>query len=221
MKKLNEYKTKILSFGDKEYPYLLKNIYDPPKKIYYKGDINLLKHNKIIAMVGCRDCTNYGKRIAFRLSYLLNKNDFIIVSGLASGIDSYSHKGSVFLKRPTIAVLGNGLDYIYPKENKALEEEILNNGGLIISEYPNKTTPTRYTFPARNRIISGLSKGVIVVEAKEKSGSLITVDYALNQGRTVYSIPGNIDSINSIGTNQIIKEGAKIVTKLEDILEDF
>ena len=143
------------------------------------------------------------------------------MSGCARGIDSFAHKGSVKAGKPTIAVLGNGLNYIYPPENKELEEQILKNGGLIISEYPIGTKPSKETFPRRNRIISGLSDGVLVVEAKKKSGSLITVDYALEQGKNIYAIPGNIININSEGTNELIKQGAKIVTQINDILEDY
>ena len=124
-------------------------------------------------------------------------------------------------KKPTIEVLGNGLDYVYPPENRELEKQIINNGGLIITEYPMGTRPNKQTFPRRNRIISGLSKGVLVVEAKEKSGSLITVEFALDQGKDIYAIPGNINCENSIGTNDLIKDGAKIITNVSDILEEF
>lgn len=146
---------------------------------------------------------------------------FTIVSGGARGIDSFSHKGAIHANKQTIAVLGNGLDYIYPPENKELEEQILYNGGALISEYIIGTKPTKYTFPARNRIISAISEGLLVVEAKQKSGTLITVDFALEQGKTIYAIPGNINSANSEGTNELIKQGAKIVTSIQDIIEDF
>ncbi len=143
------------------------------------------------------------------------------MSGGARGIDSFAHKGSILAKKNTIAILGNGLDYIYPPENKILEDKIIENNGLIISEYPLGTKPSKYTFPARNRIISGISDGVLVVEAKEKSGTLITVDFALEQGKNIYAIPGNIDNVNTVGTNELIKQGAKLVSNINDILEDY
>ena len=205
--------------------------------------------------MGCRECTDYGKKAAKYFAYNLSKEKSVnIVSGLAKGVDSYAHWGSVGaniecentkncgkkqescgkinnncgkinddcgkLKNDcgkTIAVLGNGLNMIYPKENIELANEIIRSGGAIISEYPCGTKPDKMNFPARNRIISGLSIGIIVIEAKEKSGTLITVDFALEQGRDVFVVPGNINSINSVGTNDLIKQGAKMVTSYEDI----
>lgn len=143
------------------------------------------------------------------------------MSGGARGIDSFAHQGTLDANKETIAILGNGIDYIYPPENKELEEKIIQTNGLLVSEYLIGTKPSKYTFPARNRIISGISDGILVIEAKEKSGTLITVDFALEQGKNVYAIPGNIDSKNAIGTNELIKQGAKLVTKPEEILEDF
>ena len=154
----------------------------------------------------------------------LRENDgipLVVKAALAKGIDSYAHFGTIEAKRKTIAVLGNGLDTIYPKENLKLSEKILENEGAIISEYPLGTQPNRENFPARNRIISGLSNGILVVEAKEKSGTLITTDFALDQGRDVFVIPGNIDSENSFGTNELIKQGAKLVTNPKEILEEY
>jgi DNA processing protein len=179
----------IISIQDDMYPQNLKNIYDSPIVLYYKGNINLLKHNKIIAMVGCRKCSNYGTNVSLELSYELAKNNFCIASGMAVGIDSYSHKGCIKAGGKTIAILGNGLDQIYPKENTDLYNQIIKTGGLILSEYVIGTKPSKLNFPARNRIISGISKGVIVVEAKEKSGTLNTVDFALEQGRDVFVVP--------------------------------
>ncbi len=167
---------------------MLKKIYDSPKKLYINGNENLL-NTTCIAIVGSREPTEYGKKVAKYLGFYLAKNGYTIVSGLAKGIDSYSHIGALNAKGKTIAVLGNGLDVIYPKENKGLEEYIIKNNGCIISEYDFGTKPQKKNFPARNRIISGLSKAVIVVEAKEKSGSLITVDFALEQGRDVFVVP--------------------------------
>lgn len=218
MQKLN---INVINCLENKYPKKLKEIYDFPICLYYKGNINILNAKNTIAIIGCRECSNYGGKIAKKIAYELSSNDFIVISGGARGIDSFSHIGAILANKPTIEVLGNGIDYIYPPENKELEEKILYNKGLIISEYIIGTRPSKYTFPARNRIISALSDGVLVVEAKQKSGTLITVDFALEQGKNIYAIPGNIDSLNSISTNQLIKEGAKIVTCKEDILEDF
>ena len=236
----------IISIEEKEYPINLINIYSPPICLYIRGNKNILK-NKSIAIVGCRDCTEYGKKTAQKFSYNLAQNKINIVSGLAKGIDSFAHIGALIENKErksnekqkndekekninnkkttksyakTIAVLGNGLDTIYPKENKELANMIINQGGTIISEYPLGTTPERINFPARNRIVSGLSTGTLVIEAKEKSGTLITVDFALEQGKEVFVVPGNINSINSVGTNRLIKEGAKLVTCYEEIIEE-
>lgn len=209
-------KIKIIKYGDNKYPEKLKNIYSSPKILYALGNEELL-HKKSIAIIGCRKCTKIGAINAYKFGYELSKKDICIVSGFARGIDTYSHIGAIKEKGKTIAVLGSGLDVIYPKENLKLYYEILNSGGLIISEYPLGSKPEKYHFPQRNRIISGLSDGVLVIEAKEKSGTLITVDYALDQGRDVYAIPGNIEKENSYGTNNLIKEGAIPVTRVEDI----
>lgn len=178
----------IISIADDEYPFLLREIYSPPICLYIRGNKNVL-NGVNIAIVGCRECSEYGKNIAQRFSYELSKQNINIVSGLAKGIDEYSHLGAVFAKGKTIAVLGNGVDIIYPKENKYLIDPILNNDGAIISEFPLGTKPEKMNFPLRNRIISGLSKKIIVVEAKRKSGTLITVDFALEQGRDVLVVP--------------------------------
>ncbi len=203
------------------YPISLKNINEPPEKLYCCGDVKLLNHNKMLAIIGCRKYSDYGRKVAEKFSYEIAKAGILIISGGARGIDSFAHKGAIRAKKPTIEVLGNGLDYVYPPENRELEKQIINNGGLIITEYPMGTRPNKQTFPRRNRIISGLSKGVLVVEAKEKSGSLITVEFALDQGKDIYAIPGNINCENSIGTNDLIKDGAKIITNVSDILEEF
>ena len=210
----------IVFINDDFYPNDLKQIYDPPICIYVRGNKEIL-NKKSIAIVGCRDASEYGKKVAQDFAFNISKNDFNIVSGLARGIDSFAHLGAVKAKEKTIAVLGNGLDTIYPKENTKLAKEILNLGGVILSEYSLGSPPKKQNFPARNRIISGISKGLIVIEAKEKSGTMITVECALEQGRDVFAIPGNIDSLNSIGTNEIIKQGAKLVTKWEEIVEEY
>lgn len=215
IKYMKENNIKIININEREYPQALKKIYDPPISLYVKGDIEKL-NNKNIGIVGCRECTTYGKKSAEYFAYNLSKQNINIVSGLAKGIDSYAHLGSLNTGN-TIAVLGNGLDMIYPKENLELANEIIKRGGTIISEYPCGTKPDKMKFPARNRIISGISSGIIVIEAKEKSGTLITVDFALEQGREVFVVPGNINSINSVGTNDLIKQGARLVTTYEDI----
>lgn len=214
-------KIEIIKKEDTKYPEELKHIYDSPKCLYCLGNTELLNNTNKLAIIGCRDYSEYGKNIAKKFAYELSKKGIVIVSGGARGIDSFAHQGAVAAKKGTIVVLGNGLDYVYPPENKKLEDEILKNNGLLISEYPNGTRPSKHTFPARNRIISALSKGILVVEAKEKSGTLITVDFGLEQGKNIYAIPGDINSMNTIGTNQLIKEGAKLVTNINDIIEDF
>lgn len=185
MKKNN---IEMLTINDKTYPQKLRHIYDSPAILYYKGNKELF-NKKSIAMVGCRNCTTYGKQVALKISYELSKQDICIISGMARGIDSYSHMGGIKEKGKTIAVIANGLDQIYPKENETLYKQILEKEGLIVSEYVIGTKPDKYNFPARNRIISGISDGVIVVEAKQKSGTLITVDFALEQGKDVFVIP--------------------------------
>ena len=233
IKYMKENNIDIIHICEKSYPQILKQIYDAPVSLYIRGNKEIL-NGKNVGIVGCRDCTDYGKKAAKYFAYNLSKEKSInIVSGLAKGVDSYAHWGSVGANiecestkncgkkqvscGKTIAVLGNGLDMIYPKENIELANEIIRSGGAIISEYPCGTKPDKMNFPARNRIISGLSKGIIVIEAKEKSGTLITVDFALEQGRDVFVVPGNINSINSVGTNDLIRQGAKMVTSYEDV----
>ena len=217
MKKNN---IKILTINDNKYPQKLKEIYDPPVLLYYKGDITII-NKPTIAIVGCRKCSNYGIKIASMFSSLIAQHNINIISGLAKGIDSYSHIGCLKTNGKTIAIIGNGLDNIYPHENRELAKCIIENHGLILSEYVVGTKPLKKNFPARNRIISGISDGILVVEAKIKSGTLITVDFGLEQGKNIYAIPGNITSDNSIGTNELIKQGAKIITSIDDILEDY
>ena len=206
----------IISVYDKEYPKILKEIYDFPISLYVKGNKDIL-NNISIAIVGCRECSEYGKEVAKYFSYNLANSNINIVSGLAKGIDSYAHIGALSACGKTVAVVGHGLDSMYPIQNKTLFEEIISKKGTIISEYPLGVKPNKINFPARNRIISGMTKGIIVVEAKKKSGTLITVDFALEQGREVYVVPGNINSSNSFGTNDLIKQGAKMVTNYKEI----
>lgn len=212
---------KEINFSSDKYPKQLREIYNPPKRIYAIGNIEIL--NKVgIAIVGSRKATEYGKKVAFRLSKDLSERDIVTISGLAKGIDSYAHIGSLNVQNgKTIAVLGSGIKVIYPKENIELARQIVRKGGCIISEYPPDDTPNKSNFPERNRIISGLSKGVVIVEASEKSGALITADFALEQGREVFAVPGNIYSTTSVGTNKLIQQGAKLVTTYEDILDEI
>lgn len=191
-----ENEIKMVNICDKEYPEKLRNIYDPPVTLYVKGNVNILNNNSI-AIVGCRDCSSYGKEVSMKFAYDLAKENITIISGMAKGVDSYAHLGCLKANGKTIAVIGSGLDRIYPKENTGLYNEIVKKGGAIVSEYVIGTEATKMNFPARNRIISGLSDGIVVVEAKEKSGTLITVDFALDQGKDIYAVPGNILSENS------------------------
>lgn len=211
---IRKYNIKIINLYHNYYPENLKNIYDAPVCLYAIGNIHRLKE-KSIAIVGTRKCSEYGKTIAFKSAYELSQNNINIISGLAKGIDTYAHMGA---GERTIAVLGSGLNILYPSENIKLAKRIINKGGLIISEYGIGVGPERLHFPNRNRIISGISSGVIVVEAKKRSGSLITADFALEQGKDVFAVPGNITSINSEGTNNLIKEGAIPYTGIEDVL---
>ena len=185
--------------------------------LYSKGNLKNI-NNESVAIVGSRMASIYGKKNAYYFSYELAKRNVNIVSGLAKGIDSYSHIGALKAKGKTIAVIGCGIDKIYPKENEKLYHEILKNDGLIISEYIVGTRPEKTNFPRRNRIISGISDAIIVVEAGAKSGSLITANHAINQGKEVWAIPGNINLANSVGTNELIKDGANVLTKLGDII---
>ncbi len=219
-KLLKDNNVEVITYIDERYPKRLLNIYDFPIVLYVKGNTTIL-NQRLLAICGCRKCTSYGKIISIRLSRALAKNNFVIISGLARGIDSYSHIGCILEKKPTIAVLGCGVDIVYPKENKTVYDEILKNNGAIISEYFLGEEPKKYHFPMRNRIISGMSDGVAVVEAKKQSGSLITANLALEQGKEVYAFPGDITKETSKGTNELIKDGAKMVLSLDDILEDY
>lgn len=183
-----KYGINMLAITDDNYPIKLKQIEDSPIILYTLGNLELLKE-KNIAIVGSRKCSEYGKNVAEAFSYLLSKENIIITSGLAEGIDTFAHKGSLLANGKTIAVIGTGIDKVYPKENKQLLMDIIKNEGLIISEFPIGTIPNKINFPKRNRIISALSDGVLVIEAGEKSGALITVEYALEQGKNIYAVP--------------------------------
>ncbi len=208
----------VVTYLDELYPHNLLNIYDRPAFFYILGHLD--KEDVPLAIVGSRNASTYGRYTTDRISRELALRGITIVSGMARGIDSCAHRGALAAKGRTIAVLGSGLDVIYPPENKKLFTAISSNGA-VISEFPLGTQPLSYNFPARNRIISGLSYGVVVVEAGEKSGSLITAKLAMEQGREVFAIPGTIDSASSRGTNSLIKQGAKLVENIDDILEDI
>jgi DNA processing protein len=208
----------IITIEDRLYPDCLRNIYDPPVVLYMKGQ--LVEDEKAIAVVGSRNATSYGLKMAESLSYHMAGYGITVTSGMARGVDSHAHKGAINAGGRTIAVLGCGLDIVYPPENKSLMEKIVRSGA-VISEYLPGIQPMPYNFPARNRIISGISVGVVIVEAGERSGSLITADFALEQGREVFAVPGNACSLYSVGTNRLIKDGAKMVTEVEDIFEEL
>jgi len=212
---------KKISIEDKNYPNLLKEISNPPRALYYRGELK--NDENCFAIVGTRMCSHYGKEIALEIAGDLAESGLTIVSGLAPGIDTFCHEASVEIKKRTIAVLGTGLDEksIYPKSNLKLTKKILETGGCLISEYPSGTRGTQFTFPQRNRIISGFSLGVLIIEAKTKSGSLITAEWAKKQGRKVFAIPGPIHSLNSKGPHFLIKNGAKLVENANDILQEL
>ncbi|MEZ5347063.1 MAG: DNA-processing protein DprA [Pyrinomonadaceae bacterium] len=211
----------ILVLDDGSYPHLLREISDPPITLYVRGNWRECFEAPSIAIVGSRRCSTYGKNSAEMLGRDLAENGVCIVSGFARGIDSSAHKGAVAAKGRTIAVFGTGIDGIYPKENKKLAEDILDTGGAIVSQFPLGTPPLRENFPYRNRIISGLSFGVLLIEASERSGSLITARLASEQDREVYALPGNITSKTSFGTNYLIKSGAKLVQHWQDVVSEF
>jgi DNA processing protein len=209
---------RVITINDAEYPFNLKNIYDPPIVLYIKGSFEI--GEKMIAVVGARRATPYGCDMAKIIAGELSRLGITVVSGMARGIDSWAHRGALDSGGRTIAVLGCGADVIYPSENDVIAGEIAHNGA-IVSEFVPGTPPIPINFPARNRIISGMSLGVIVIEAGEKSGSLITANHALEQGREVFALPGNVNSSVSVGTNKLIRDGAKIITGMEDILEEL
>lgn len=210
----------VITVFDKSYPKLLKEIYSPPLVLYVKGAM-LKKEEIAIAVVGSRYASVYGITTAERLGYELASRGVVVVSGLAKGIDSAAHRGALKAHGKTVAVLGNGLKTVYPPENKKLAEEIVEKGGAVVSEFPMDTLPISRNFPRRNRIISGLSLGVIVVEAARNSGALITADFALEQNREVFAVPGKIDSATSFGANELIKQGAKLVQTADDVIEEL
>ncbi|SDZ91286.1 DNA protecting protein DprA [Desulfuromusa kysingii] len=213
--KLESLKVRLLSFWDSDYPPLLREIHDPPALLYLRGT---LPDNECFAIVGSRRATPGGLTLSRELATALAHHNICIVSGLARGVDSAAHKGALDANGSTIAVLGCGIDRVYPPENSHLFHRI-EQANAIITEYPPETPPLPGHFPGRNRIISGLSRGVLIIEAAAKSGSLITGDFALEQGRELFAVPGSLQHRNSKGTNQLLKEGAQLVTEAADILQ--
>lgn len=216
IEELAEKEITYVSCQDPNYPALLKEIYDPPLGLYVKGVLPQDAIDKV-SVVGARRCSEYGKRVTYQLAKDLAKVNIVVVSGMAVGIDTMSHLGALDGDGQTIAVLGCGVDVCYPAENAKLMDRIIANG-CVISEYPPATPAYRGNFPVRNRIISGLSSIVVVAEAKKRSGSLITADQALDNGRDVFVIPGNVTSAYSEGTNNLIKQGCPIITNFKDVL---
>ncbi len=214
-----ELEIRIVTLVDEEYPALLREIDDPPMVLYVRGSLPI-DPARSIAIVGTRRGTRYGKMVAARFASRLAMKGMTVVSGLAAGIDTAAHQGALDVGGRTVAVLGCGLDYPYPKRNQPLLTKLVVDGAAI-SEYPLGTRPAKWTFPQRNRILAGLSRGVIVVQAPERSGSLITARLALEQGREVFAVPGNITTITSAGTNRLIKDGAKLVETIDDVLIEF
>jgi len=215
-----EHGATIVTFGCPQYPNVLKEIYDPPPVLWVSGAAHLLSLPSI-AVVGTRHPSPYGSAVAEMLSRDLAARRMLIVSGMARGIDTCAHKGALAARMPTVAVWGTGIDVIYPKENKKLAEDILATGGAIVSEVPMGTFPAPQNFPRRNRILSGLSIGVLVVEAAENSGTRVTARCAAEQDRDLYAVPGNVTNKNSWTPNTLIKQGAKLVASWEDIWEDL
>ncbi|MFN2341438.1 MAG: DNA-processing protein DprA, partial [Halanaerobium sp.] len=200
-----------------QYPARLKKIYDPPPVIFYKGCLNF--QLPAVAIIGSRNSTVYGRKIASKTASELAAKGVNIISGLASGIDSTAHQGALAADSGiTTAVLGNGFNYLYPSQNKLLSQKIIDRG-LMVTEFNPDTAPRAKNFPRRNRIISGLADLILVVEAGEKSGTLITVDYALEQGKDIMAVPGNVDRPNSVGCNRLLKKGAAIFTRVNDVID--
>lgn len=210
---------KLITIKDKAYPQALRNLHDAPPVLYVKGEIKDCDRYAL-AIVGSRASTSYGIRVAEKLSYEIAAYGLTIISGLARGIDAASHKGALRAGGRTVAVLGSGIDVPYPPENRGLMDAITSSGA-VISEFPLGTKPFKENFPRRNRIISSLSLGILVVEAAVDSGSLITVGYALEQGKEIFAVPGNIISKNSKGTNDLIKKGAKLVESAEEVIDEL
>ncbi|MDD4103199.1 MAG: DNA-processing protein DprA, partial [Kiritimatiellae bacterium] len=213
-------RVKLLTWADEGYPDLLKQIADPPLVLYVAGSVEALNMPSV-AIIGTRRPTVYGRETARRFGYQLACAGYTVASGLALGIDAEAHTGALQAKGRTVAVLGGALDRLFPKENQSLAREMVQKGGAVVSEYPFGRQPDRQTFPMRNRIVSGLCKGVLVVEASLTSGTLITVGQALDQNRSVMAIPGRIDSPASQGCHKLLRDGARLVTTADDVVEEL
>jgi DNA processing protein len=212
----------VLALDDGAYPQLLREIPDPPVTLYVRGAWRACLEAPCVGVVGSRRCSTYGQNVAHQLARELASRGLTVVSGLARGIDAAAHRGALEAGGRTAAVLGTGLDEVYPRDHARLADEILERGGALVTQFPLGTPPVSENFPYRNRIISGLSLGVVVVEASENSGSLITARLALEQGREVFAVPGNITSRNSFGTNYLIKgAGAKLIQTWQDVVAEF
>jgi len=211
---------RIITVQDSAYPDRLRNIYDPPLVLYVRGTVPNIDDHPVVGVVGTRKCTPYGIKTAESISYDLSRRGIIVVTGLARGVDTAATRGALRGGSHTIGVIGSGLDVIYPPENKALYDDVADFGA-VISEYPPGTPPTQGHFPARNRIISGISLGVAVIEAPKKSGALITAARALEQGRDVFALPGNVDAATCVGSNALLREGAIPFTTADDIIDEY
>ena len=212
--------SKKICIDDKEYPEHLKNIHNPPKQLYILGDENILDE-QCIAIIGSRICTPEGEKLAEKFARELSESGICIVSGMAKGIDTAAHIGALKVGGKTIAVLGGGFNHIFPEENKGLFQKIIENGGAVVSEYKENTKPFQNGFVQRNRIVSGLSMGVLIIEAKHRSGTSITANFARSQGRKIFCIPHSLEQKEGIGTNRQIKNGAKLVTSPQEIIDEL
>ena len=217
---IDKYKVRLVTLDDASYPKYLKNIFDPPLVLFTRGK-GLTCNEAAVAIVGTRLATAYGLETAGKLSAELANKGFTVVSGGARGIDTAAHRAAVEIGARTVAVLGCAVDVVYPSENAELFQRIVENKGTLISEFPMGTKPLRQNFPRRNRIVSGLSLGVVVVQAPKRSGALITASCALEQGREVFCVPGEVNSFNMKGSHQLLKEGAKLVESVNDIIEEI
>ena len=209
-----------IKIGDEIYPEQLRKIKNPPKQLYLKGNIELLKQN-CIAIIGSRSCTKNGENLTKKFASELSGQGLTIVSGMAKGIDAIVHRKTIDENGKTIAVLGSGLNYIFPKENEGLYYDILKSGGLIISEYSPNVEPNSKMFLERNRIVSGISIGILVIEAMDRSGTSVTARLATQQGRKVFVLPHEIEDIHGKGTNKLIRKGATLITSTQEIIEEF
>lgn len=210
---------RLLTPADAEYPVNLRNIYDPPLALYVRGGFEA-RDRRGVAVVGSRQTSYYGREMSRRLGFQLAYAGMTVISGLARGVDTHAHEGAIAAKGRTIAVLGSAIDRVYPPENRLLADRVAESGALV-SEFPLGTEPDKQTFPIRNRVVAGLSLGVLVVEAPKSSGALITARMALDQGRQVFAVPGRVDTPHSRGCHQLIKDGARLVEGAEDVLAEF